>query len=312
MWSRYWRSGRLETCVVERGDGASPFDLQRLWREHFATYPDGSRLLDLATGNGQVPLIAAETARALGRRFDLTGVDLADVDPQGRAASLGQGALVLRGRVALEALPFPSATFDGATSQFGFEYANPNKAAREMARVLRPGGRGLLVLHHAGSAVTAASAARLRAFEQVLAGGGAARRAERLFELLARDAAPAVVAAAQQQLQAAVGQMRSTLSGDRFEDNARAAADFMDDLARGAWRYDPHDALSTLQDFQEDADAWIRRQRQQIAASLDDAAVQGLRRRLEALDLRAAEPSILPGSAGETLAWMLAFERPAS
>ena len=311
MWSRYWRSGRLETCLIDGAGAGAGFSLEGLWSEHFSGYPDGARLLDLATGNGQASFIAAATADRLGRRFDITGVDLAEVDPQARAQRLeSRSSVRLVGGVALEALPFGAGGFDGVLSQFGFEYADRGKAAREAARVLRPGGRGRFVLHHADSAVTADTVARLAAHAQVLGGGAAVRRAERVYELHARSAPAAQLAPAEAQLREAVSQMRERLAAQGVYQDGRGAVEFFQDLARAPERYEPRDALRKLQDFQEEVTAWTLRQRAQVSSALDTEDMAALRGRLEQAGLTTGSPEIVRGRSGEVLAWRLDFAKP--
>jgi SAM-dependent methyltransferase len=97
----------------------------------------GERFLDLATGTGW-------TARLLSSRgATVTGVDIGT----GVIEAAKTIAPEIDFRVAdAEALPFEDSSFDAVTSTFGVMFvAQPEIAAREMARVCRTGGRlGLL------------------------------------------------------------------------------------------------------------------------------------------------------------------------
>lgn len=97
----------------------------------------GARVLDVATGTGHVALAAA-------RRFcDVTGIDYvpALVDCAGRRAA-AEG-LPVDFRVAdAEKLPFEDGTFDYVMSAIGVMFtADHQRAADELVRVCRPGGR---------------------------------------------------------------------------------------------------------------------------------------------------------------------------
>jgi ubiquinone/menaquinone biosynthesis C-methylase UbiE len=97
----------------------------------------GERVLDVAAGNGNATLAAA-------RRFaDVTSTDyvLALLD-KGRGRAKAEG-LDVRFEVAdAEALPYEAGSFDVALSTFGVMFAPDHaSAARELMRVVRPGGR---------------------------------------------------------------------------------------------------------------------------------------------------------------------------
>jgi ubiquinone/menaquinone biosynthesis C-methylase UbiE len=96
-------------------------------------------ILDIGCGAGQT-LIAAELGR--GR----TAVAL-DVDHGALALgrTLTDALDFVAGRA--EVLPFGAARFDLVISRVALPYADIPRATREMARVLRPGGRCWLVLH---------------------------------------------------------------------------------------------------------------------------------------------------------------------
>lgn len=311
MWSRYWRSGRLETCVVDGAGGGAGFHLTHLWTEFFAGCRDGASILDLATGNGQVPFLAAKAAQKAGKRFDITGVDLAEIDPQGRARMIGGTSDVrLVGGVSIEHLPFTDGAFAVVVSQFGVEYAPAARAARETARVLAPGGQGLFVMHHALGAVSADTSARLASHEQVLGAGSAVRRAERVFQLHAKGASETQTGQEEARLREATLRMRARLQPGGLYPEGRAAVEFLEDLARDPSRYEPLDALRKLHEFKEEVAAWTLRQRAQISSALDERAMRSFAARLDNAGLNVQPADVLRGPAGEILAWKLRFAKP--
>jgi demethylmenaquinone methyltransferase/2-methoxy-6-polyprenyl-1,4-benzoquinol methylase len=121
--------------------------LHRLWKrclvERSAVRP-GERVLDLAGGTGDL-------ARLFARRVVPGGaVVLADINRkmllQGRDRLLDAGAVVPLVQCDAEVLPFPAGSFDCVAIAFGLRnVTHKERALAEMARVLRPGGR-LLVL----------------------------------------------------------------------------------------------------------------------------------------------------------------------
>ena len=125
--------------------------LHRLWK-HFAIQisgvKQGERVLDVAGGT-------ADLSRAFARRvgaFDKTGgqVWLTDINNAmltvGRDRLLDEGVIAPVAQCDAEQLPFPDNYFDCVSVAFGLRnMTHKERALAEMYRVLRPGGR-LLVL----------------------------------------------------------------------------------------------------------------------------------------------------------------------
>ncbi len=97
----------------------------------------GEKVIDVAAGNGNASLAAA-------RRFaDVTSTDyVAALLDQGLRRADADGLSITARLADAEDLPFEDGTFDVALSTFGVMFApNPPRAADEMLRVVRPGGR---------------------------------------------------------------------------------------------------------------------------------------------------------------------------
>jgi ubiquinone/menaquinone biosynthesis C-methylase UbiE len=97
----------------------------------------GERVLDAACGNGNAALAAA-------RRFaEVTAVDYVPaLLERGRARAAADGLAVDFREGDAEALPFADAGFDVVLSTFGVMFtADQERAAAELLRVCRPGGR---------------------------------------------------------------------------------------------------------------------------------------------------------------------------
>lgn len=112
------------------------------WRRFTATamrLPAGARVLDVATGTGDLALDVA----SLPGRPKVMGLDLVPqmlLPAQKKAARMGVDLPLLAGDAM--ALPFGDNLFDAATIAFGIRNI-PDRvgAMAEMARVLKPGGR---------------------------------------------------------------------------------------------------------------------------------------------------------------------------
>lgn len=97
----------------------------------------GSRVLDVAAGNGNATLAAA-------RRFsDVTSTDyVPSLLEAGRVRAQAEGHAIRFQEADAENLPFADATFDAVLSTFGVMFTpDQEKAAAELARVCRPGGK---------------------------------------------------------------------------------------------------------------------------------------------------------------------------
>ena len=158
-WDRYWRADRIASCMD--GAGRSNYDdrIAAGWRRFFHSLPNGSRILDLCTGNGAVAVIAAEVGAVHGKNFQITGVDLADIDPRRFVHRLGVIARDIRfiPRTSVENLSLAEGGFDAVVSQYGIEYSDLAKSLPEAARMLAPGGRLRLFMHAKEGTVVAAT-----------------------------------------------------------------------------------------------------------------------------------------------------------
>ena len=121
--------------------------LHRLWKrclvERSGVRP-GDHVLDLAGGTGDLARLFAGRVQPGG------AVVLADINrsmlSRGRDRLLDAGLVTAAVQCDAEALPFPSACFDCVCIAFGLRnVTRKERALAEMSRVLRPGGR-LLVL----------------------------------------------------------------------------------------------------------------------------------------------------------------------
>jgi len=144
------RVGAVFDRVAERYDlmnDLMSFGLHRLWKRFalwVARIRPNEHVLDVASGSGDL-------ARQLARRVGPGGLVWAtDINramlSRGRDRLLDEGLMVPVAQCDAERLPFPDASFDCVTVGFGLRNMTHKEAAlAEMARVLKPGGR-LLVL----------------------------------------------------------------------------------------------------------------------------------------------------------------------
>lgn len=138
-----------------------------------AYVPPGGRLLDLAGGTGDLGL---GVGRALGAQ-----VVVADVTPEMLRRVSPHPSISVR-LTAAEALPFPDGYFDALMCSDAFHhFRDQDAAAKEMARVVRPGG-GVLIFEFRRTGV----GGLLVFAERLLGEPGAFREPRELQRLLAR------------------------------------------------------------------------------------------------------------------------------
>ena len=123
--------------------------VHRLWKRHFIAISNihpGQRVLDLAGGTGDIAALMAKRVGSHG------SVVLSDINEA--MLAVGRQRMEDRGIVNnieyslanAEKLPFTDGEFDAVTIAFGLRNVTDQSAAlREMYRVLKPGGRAMIL-----------------------------------------------------------------------------------------------------------------------------------------------------------------------
>lgn len=121
--------------------------LHRVWKRYTLLVADakpGQTVLDIAGGTGDLALGFAKAVGPTGTVVH-TDINLAMLS-EGRDRLINQGVILPTTVCDAEALPFPDASFDRVSVAFGLRnMTHKDQALREMLRVLKPGGK-LLVL----------------------------------------------------------------------------------------------------------------------------------------------------------------------
>lgn len=123
----------------------------------------GEAVLDVACGTGTLAILAKET---VGRSGTVCGVDASpEMLARARSKAARAGVEVRFENAAAQALPFPDASFDLALGTMMLHHlgrAPRRELAAELRRVLKPGGRVLLVDFAKGETKGRGFAAHLR------------------------------------------------------------------------------------------------------------------------------------------------------
>ncbi len=125
------------------------FGVHRLWKRvalHLVSAARGQRMLDLAGGTGD---LALGLARQVGAEGEIVVCDInRAMLRRGRDWLLDRGVAgnIHYVQANAECLPFPDDHFDGITIAFGLRnFTHQEVALESMLRVLRPGGRVLIL-----------------------------------------------------------------------------------------------------------------------------------------------------------------------
>ncbi len=199
----------------------------------------------------------------------------------------------------MERLPFKAGSFDAVTSQYGFEYGDTQQIGREIWRVLRPGGRLRLLIHHRASAILAHNGARREALEWAIGEPGLLAKA-RAFAA-ARSLFPLPIPPA---FRAAPAEAKVRFpTQDVAQEIAFAILQSLD------YKDPATQSQVLLSQIERKATFEITRLGLLEEAALDSAGLARVMSELSEAGLRMHEPGTLSEDLGEPFAWLLSGMR---
>ena len=150
-WSHYWSLGHT-TSLPDLFPANYSGGISAFWNDAFASLKDDSRVLDICTGNGAIALLAWDFAQSKGIRCDIHAIDAARITPSiSERSNTAPAPVIFHSRVPVEGTPFSNRSFDLIVGQFALEYCNAVESIRELARIIKPDGALVLMLHHSDS-----------------------------------------------------------------------------------------------------------------------------------------------------------------
>ena len=308
-WESYYRSGHLVSCPVGPEAGYT-LELREAWVEFFSPLADGARVVDIATGNGAVALLAKDAAAALRRCFEIHGVDLAQIDPP-RHVSNGRslfGDIRFHAGVAAESLPFEAGSVDALGGQYALEYTDIPRTLAEAFRVIKPGGRCQFILHHRDSIIVENARESLAHTAYVLEETKILRKYRRFCEL-ERDA-PARAKGAWRDLRALGDQLRNRIAAsgnplvlDYVNDSLRRMVEQRRSLSHGQM-------MGAIGTVEQELRSSARRLQGLVGAAQSGQDMSAIERELEAAGFTGAQRCPQLHGGDHLVGWRLNFAKP--
>jgi SAM-dependent methyltransferase len=283
------------------------------WREKFIDLADGSHVLDIATGNGAIAVLAAEVARDTGKKLVISATDLAainkDVSGDDDAVAL-RASVNFRSHTPCEKQPFQDNSISLVTSQFGFEYSDITRTIREARRILKPGGRFIAISHHADSSLIKAAAIELKVYAHALGELDVFGALRELFDALGTlDGTPETLKKASenakpysQKVNEVMNQFRSRYP---TEECAEEIVGTVGHLAQGAGAVGHKERLAAVDLASDDFRCAEARLRDMVTAALDQEQVDSFTLIAREAGFESVHCLTLYGAAGELVGWQI-------
>jgi SAM-dependent methyltransferase len=294
-WGDFWANnaqGRQAACLP---NGLREIDAaqRQVWQDFARQLQRGARVLDLATGDGAV----LKKMREVRPDLALTGVDSAPTLPPPT-----QG-IELRAGVAMEAVPIKDGAAQALVSQFGYEYGNTALIAREVGRLLAPGGALGLLLHRRDGPIVAHNLPRRDALRWAIAPGGYLTKARGL--VAARRIAPIPTPGA---FRTAPQEAQRLFPGQSVGEEFLTAVLQTLELGRGK---PPHESLEVLDTLEAKASNEIARIETLERAACDSARIAEVAEELRGAGLE-LEPAadVAEQRSGRLFGWFLSGKKP--
>ncbi|QFU74242.1 class I SAM-dependent methyltransferase [Halioglobus maricola] len=265
-WSQFWQQGHITTfgaALKDNYEGA----IKNFWLEQFQTLPPTTELLDVATGNGALALLAAHYADDHQRDWRINACDLAEINRTGDE----HPRIELHSGVPCESLPFKNSRFDFVSSQFGFEYSDKAVSLAEIYRTLKPGGRFAAICHHRDSYTLQESRKEMAIYQQGLEKNNIFRAAIAYYQAEAEGAAD--TAEKQKGVNYAVNRLRQGNAGNPCCDQMVGA---ISHAIRSAGTRVQQETIAELVSMNDEFTGAYQRLQDLVSAALNAEDMQGL------------------------------------
>lgn len=274
-WNRYWKGGHGDTCFHH----GETFSLRNDWTGFFAELPQSARILDLATGNGALPLIAADVSRANNRDFSIVGVDFASPRPELLSeidTSLLE-SISFVGSTPLENMDFDTAKFDAVTSQYGFEYSDTKRSIPKIANLMAPGARLRFLIHSHGGSVYKATEQRCARIRRLLAKDQVFDLCHRISRCNPREPSSlAKIEKYEKRFWTKLKSLKSKASGLPPDDVSVYAMNFVEQLVQGRDQIPPDEWRDALNELSDELHDYVIRLNGMLYSAMKDSKMKSL------------------------------------
>ena len=148
QWSEYWRKGTITTFHKQFEDNYDG-EIREFWFDILAGLKAGTRVVDLATGNGALIQLLLDFSQQEQLPLSIDGVDFADIKPRLKENPLA--TVCIHANTEIEKTGLLADSFDLIISQYGLEYADLPPALAEIRRLAKMGAKLALIVHTEGS-----------------------------------------------------------------------------------------------------------------------------------------------------------------
>lgn len=151
-WEIFYRNGAIATGPSQN-NGNYDQEILQAWLAFFESCPENAKILDIATGNGAVAIIASETSRKLGKHFDVHACDFAQINPLRDVPNAAErlAGITFHPGMAVENLTFDDAYFDAVSGQYALEYTDIPASLKQLHRTMKANGLAQFIIHHKNS-----------------------------------------------------------------------------------------------------------------------------------------------------------------
>jgi ubiquinone/menaquinone biosynthesis C-methylase UbiE len=269
----FYRNGAIATGPSQNL-GNYDLEILQAWQDFFETCPDGARILDIATGNGAIAIIASEMGRKLSKDFEVHACDFAQIDPMRYVPNATErlAGISFHPGVAVENLPFEDAYFDAVSGQYALEYTDIAVSLKQLHRTMKPNGLAQFIIHHCNSALISNAMISLNEADFVLRKTKIYRRLKHL--VMAQVVSPKFAETAGTQLVASIRSLKRALPEVQAAGGGQILLGTLDNIQRLLSLRTVTAPVVSLENeinaAESDLRLWVRRQKDLLECAKDE------------------------------------------